>query len=147
MASSNLGLVTAAAGKDADLPVEIDEHQAAVSTALATVFRGKFCDLIVANRKVTTFSKHSVIYYVGDRKQTFFFLKNGFVRVGTITAQGREVIYDVRKGGDVIGELCATEPVRPDRAVALETTEDDAQFNLRLSDSDKKDLIEYLKGI
>jgi CRP/FNR family cyclic AMP-dependent transcriptional regulator len=33
------------------------------------------------------------------------------------------VIYDVRKGGDVIGELCASEQVRPDRAVALEQTD------------------------
>jgi len=38
-------------------------------------------------------------------------------------ADGREVIYDVRKSGDVIGELCAAEPLRPDRAVALEETE------------------------
>jgi hypothetical protein len=29
----------------------------------------------------------------------------------------------VRKGGDVVGELCATEDVRPDRAVALAETE------------------------
>lgn len=126
MASSNLGFIQSLAGKAVELPVEIDdspERQAAVSAALSTVFRGKFCDLIVPNRKTTTFSKHSVIYNVGDREQTFFFLQNGFVRIGTITADGREVIYDVRKGGDVIGELCATEQTRPDRAVALEDTE------------------------
>lgn len=29
----------------------------------------------------------------------------------------------MRKGGDVIGELCASEEVRPDRAVALEQTD------------------------
>jgi CRP-like cAMP-binding protein len=33
------------------------------------------------------------------------------------------VIYDVRKGGDVVGELCASELERPDRAVALERTD------------------------
>ena len=33
------------------------------------------------------------------------------------------MIYDVRKGGDVIGELCASEELRPDRAVALEETD------------------------
>ena len=32
------------------------------------------------------------------------------------------MIYDVRKGGDVVGELCASEQPRPDRAVALEQT-------------------------
>jgi CRP-like cAMP-binding protein len=126
MASSNLGLVQPALAQDTDLPFELDDsrdYQAAVSAALAAVFRGKFCDFILPNRKTTTFSKHSVIYDVGDRERTFFFLQNGFARVGTITADGREVIYDVRKSGDVIGELSATEEVRPDRAVALEETE------------------------
>ena len=110
----------------ADLPPELDDslsRQAALSTALGSVFRGRFCDLLLANRKTTTFSKHSVIYDVGDRERRFFFLQNGFAKVGTITADGREIIYDVRKGGDVIGELCASEEVRPDRAVALEQTD------------------------
>ncbi|MGB6539912.1 MAG: Crp/Fnr family transcriptional regulator [Xanthobacteraceae bacterium] len=110
----------------ADLPPELDDslsRQAALSTALGSVFRGRFCDLLLANRKTTTFSKHSVIYNVGDRERRFFFLQNGFAKVGTITADGREIIYDVRKGGDVIGELCASEEVRPDRAVALEQTD------------------------
>ena len=52
-----------------------------------------------------------------------FFLQRGFVKVGTITATGSELIYDVRKGGDVVGELCASEKERSDRAVALEATD------------------------
>jgi hypothetical protein len=39
------------------------------------------------------------------------------------TPDGHELIYDVRKGGDVVGELCATQHQRPDRVVALERTE------------------------
>jgi len=115
-----------AVSNEAGLPAEFDDsldRQAAVSTALALIFRGKFCDLILPNRKPTTFNKHQVIYNAGDGERTFFFLQSGFVKVGTIAASGREVIYDVRKGGDVIGELCATEQVRPDRAVALELTD------------------------
>lgn len=97
--------------------------QAAVSTALVTVFRGKFCDMILRDRKATTFNKGDVIFNIGDRDRVFFFLQNGFVKVGAITPNGREVIYDVRKGGDVVGELCACENERPDRAVALEQTD------------------------
>jgi CRP-like cAMP-binding protein len=126
MASFNSGPVQPAASNETELPLESDDsfgRQAAVSTALASVFRGKFCDLILPNRKTTNFNKHQVIYNVGDGERTFFFLQNGFVKVGTITASGREVIYDVRKGGDVVGELCASERVRPDRAVALEQTD------------------------
>lgn len=96
--------------------------QAAVSAALVSVFRGKFCDAILPGRKAKTFEKEEVIYNVGDKERTLFFLQSGFVKVGTITPDGHELIYDVRKGGDVVGELCASEQQRPDRAVALEQT-------------------------
>jgi CRP-like cAMP-binding protein len=95
-------------------------RQAVFSTVLLSIFRGKFCDVILPNRKVTTFEKNDVIYNVGDRSRMLYFLQSGFVKVGTITSRGHEVIYDVRQQGDVVGELCVSEPERPDRAVALE---------------------------
>ena len=110
---------------DLELPFGFDDSvsQAAISTALTSVFRGKFCDAILPNRKATTFRKDAVIYDVGASERTFFFLQSGFVKVGTITSDGHELIYDVRKGGDVVGELCVSEERRVDRAVALEQTE------------------------
>jgi CRP/FNR family transcriptional regulator, cyclic AMP receptor protein len=118
-------LVQPATKSELELPIGFDDSlsQAAVSTALVSVFRGKFCDAILPNRKATSFKKGEVIYEVGDKERTFFFLQDGFVKVGTITSDGHELIYDVRKGGDVVGELCASEPRRPDRAVALEQTD------------------------
>jgi CRP-like cAMP-binding protein len=98
-------------------------RQAAVSAALASIFRGRFCDAILPNRKTTTFKKHEVIYDAGDRDRTFVFLQSGFVKVGAISPAGREVIYDVRRAGDVVGELCISEQERSDRAVALEQTD------------------------
>ena len=114
-----------AAWTEVELPVRSDGFvsQAAVSSAFVSVFRGKFCDAILLNRKRTSFKKKEVLYEVGDTERTLFFLLDGFVKVGTVTSDGHEVIYDVRKGGDVIGELCASETCRPDRAVALEQTE------------------------
>jgi CRP/FNR family cyclic AMP-dependent transcriptional regulator len=97
-------------------------RQAAVSAALASVFRGKFCDAILPNRRVSRFQKNEVIYDVGDQNRTFFFLQTGYVKVGTVSQDGREIIYDVRKGGDLVGELCVCGRPRPDRAVALEET-------------------------
>lgn len=114
------------ASQGADRTAELDDalsRQAALSTALVSVFRGNFCDFILPNRKTTSFKKHSVIYDIGDRERTLFFLQNGFAKVGTIAPDGREVIYDVRKSGDVVGELSASEQVRTDRAVALEDTD------------------------
>ena len=109
-----------------ELPLVCDESavcQAAVSSALASVFRGKFCDAILPNRKATNFKKGEIIYDVGDKNRTFFFLQRGFVKLGTITPSGNEIIYDVRKDGDVVGELCAYESPRSDRAATLEDTD------------------------
>lgn len=111
---------------DSEQLLEVDDsvgQQAILSTALVSIFRGNFCDFILPNRKSTSFKKHSVIYDVGDRERTLYFLQNGFAKVGTITADGSEIIYDVRKKGDVVGELCVSAQMRPDRAVALENTD------------------------
>src|SRR5436309_6037179 len=98
-------------------------RQAAYSAALASIFRGKFCEAILANRKTTTFKRHEVIYNIGDKDRTFVFLQSGFVKIGAVSPHGHEVIYDVRKGGDVVGELSISEQERSDRAVALEQSE------------------------
>ena len=45
-------------------------------------FAEGFVTLFFLGRKVTTFSKDDVIYNVGDRNRTLFFLQNGFVKVG-----------------------------------------------------------------
>ena len=45
------------------------------------------------------------------------------MKIGTITASGEEVIFDVRKAGEIVGELSASSLPRMDRAVALEFTE------------------------
>lgn len=97
-------------------------HDAALSAALVTIFRGKLCDTLLRNRSAVTFEKDQVLYDVGDKSRTFFFIRSGFVKVGTLTEDGQEVIYDIRKEGDVVGELCACKSPRPDRAVALEQT-------------------------
>ena len=96
---------------------------AGLSSALAPVFRGRFCDILLPNRAARAFAKGEVMYDLGDSERVFFFVRRGIVKTGTITDDGREIIYDVRKIGDVAGELCCLEPPRRDRAVAVEATE------------------------
>lgn len=95
-------------------------RHAPLSAALSMIFRGKLCDVVLGGRSVLSVDKDATIYDVGDEDQTLYFLRSGFAKVGTITEDGRELIYDVRKAGDVLGELCAVEGPRSDRAVALE---------------------------
>ena len=96
---------------------------ATVSSALVPLFRGRFCDTLLPDRVSRIFDKHDVIYELGDEQRVLFFIRHGVVKTGTITRQGREIIYDIRKDGDVIGELCTLGSVRRDRAIALERTE------------------------
>ena len=98
-------------------------NTADLSCALAPIFRGRFCDVLLPNRSTISFVEDEVIYNLGDGERTFFFILHGVVKVGTITDDGCEIIFDLRKDGDVVGELCTMQAVRPDRAVALERTE------------------------
>lgn len=70
-----------------------------------------------------SFAEDEVLYDLGDTERDFLFIVRGIVKTGTITGSGREIIYDIRKEGDIVGEMCAVEPVRTDRAVALEATQ------------------------
>jgi CRP/FNR family cyclic AMP-dependent transcriptional regulator len=93
---------------------------APLASALAGIFRGRFCDILLRDRVPAPFAEDAVVYDLGETQRALFFVRSGVVKVGTITADGREIIYDVRKEGDVVGELCAFEPVRRDRAVVIE---------------------------
>jgi CRP-like cAMP-binding protein len=98
-------------------------RMAALSSALAPMLRGKFCDTLLPNRATATFDREEVIYELGEKERTLFFIHRGVVKVGTISDSGREIIYDIRKDGDVVGELSCFESPRRDRAVAIERTE------------------------
>jgi CRP-like cAMP-binding protein len=95
-------------------------RDAALASALAGIFRGRFCDILLPGRVATAFAEDAVVYELGETQRALWFVRRGIVKIGTITADGREIIYDVRKEGDVVGELCAFEPVRRDRAVVVE---------------------------
>jgi hypothetical protein len=75
-----------------DLAGDSGARNGALSSALATMFRGKLCDVVLWNRSVTTFEKDQVFYDVGDENQTFLFVQNGFVNVGSVTEGGQELI-------------------------------------------------------
>ena len=95
---------------------------AALSATLLPIFRGKFCDLLLPGRATTTFEHDEILYERGDQERSLFFVLSGVVKTGTITRDGREIVYDLRKERDVIGELCAFHEIRRDRAVALTRT-------------------------
>jgi CRP-like cAMP-binding protein len=92
------------------------------STLLLPIFRGRVCDVLLPGRATTTFEADQILYERGDSDRRFYFMRSGVVKTGTITRDGREIVYDLRKERDVIGELCAVHALRRDRAVALVRT-------------------------
>jgi CRP/FNR family transcriptional regulator, cyclic AMP receptor protein len=125
---------------------------AALSIALAGVVRGRFCDILLRDRVPASFEEDAVVYDLGDTQRALWFVRGGVVKIGTITADGREIIYDVRKEGDVVGELCAFEPVRRDRAVVVERADlvsvpfSDAMQALAQHPAALQDLVEVFGG-
>lgn len=107
-------------------PTLLDDDQAgrlaALSSTLVPIFRGRFCELLLPGRSTQVFEHDEVLYETGDHERSFYFVRSGVVKTGTITREGREIVYDLRKERDVIGELCALYDVRRDRAVALART-------------------------
>ena len=93
----------------------------AVSSRLAPLYCGALGDGHFAMRAPRSFERHAVISMI-LAKPIEAFIRSGVVKTGTITPEGREIIYDVRKDGDVVGELCALDTPRRDRAVAIEAT-------------------------
>lgn len=94
-----------------------------LSSALTSIFRGRLCDVVLRDRMAITYNKGQIIYDAASAQDSLFFIRSGFVKIGAVTEDGRELIYDVRKAGDVAGELCASSQPRHDRAVALEKSE------------------------
>ena len=102
---------------------DMTSRAASLSSALVPVFRAKFCDVLLAARSARMFDEKQVIYELGDKERLLYFVQSGVAKVGTVTDDGREIIYDLRKSGDVLGELCCLGTPRWDRAVAIERTE------------------------
>jgi CRP/FNR family cyclic AMP-dependent transcriptional regulator len=98
-------------------------HQAVLSSALTAIFRGRLCKTLLQNRCPQKYEKGEVIYDIDHKDGSFFFIRSGLVKIGTITESGEEIIFDIRKAGEIVGELSASSSLRIDRAVALELTE------------------------
>ena len=90
--------------------------------ALALCFRGKLCDQLM-NRPGRWVAKGEPIYGLGDAAQSVFFLRQGLVKLTSLTDDGRELILRLHQSGDVFGELCHCTGERREQAVAMEDSD------------------------
>ena len=92
-----------------------------------SLFRGLAAatlDRLAALSSKRTFKSESVIFLRGDPGDALFGVVSGRVRVSTQTANGREVILNVMKPGDVFGEIALLDgQPRTASATALSPTQ------------------------
>ncbi len=90
--------------------------------ALSGFFRGKLCDQLMT-RPGHRVAKGARVYGLGDSAQSVFYLRQGFVKLTSMTEDGRELILRLHQAGEVFGELCHCTGERREQAVAMEECE------------------------
>jgi CRP/FNR family cyclic AMP-dependent transcriptional regulator len=69
--------------------MNMTDHRQCV--ALSGCFRGKLCDQLM-HRPGRSVGKGELVYGLGDSAQSVFFLRRGFVKLTSLTEDGRELI-------------------------------------------------------
>ena len=78
---------------------------------------------LVGDATVLVFAERDTVFAQGDPGQSALVVAHGYVKLGALTASGREVVLDVVGPGDVFGELAVlTEQSRAATATALAPT-------------------------
>ena len=90
--------------------------------ALSGCFRGKLCEQLM-NRPGRPAVKGELVYGLGDPAQSVFFLRQGLVKLTSLTEDGRELILRLHQAGEVFGDLCHCTGERREQAVAMEDSE------------------------
>jgi CRP/FNR family transcriptional regulator, cyclic AMP receptor protein len=103
-----------------EFAINFKAHQDCQS--LSSLFQGGLCETLTA-RKGRLFESNQIIYGIGDRASSVFFLRQGLVKLNAVSSDGKEVILSVHKPNEIFGEFCLCEGKRNEMAVAMETSE------------------------
>ncbi|MGH7563608.1 MAG: Crp/Fnr family transcriptional regulator [Gemmatimonadota bacterium] len=89
---------------------------------IAGLFRGKFCEAL-ERRPGRRIQAGEFLYLPGDPATSSYYLRQGLVKTGLFAPDGGELIVNIHKPGDIVGEPCHPERQRSDYARALEESE------------------------
>lgn len=56
-----------------------------LSCVLSGIFRGRFCQILLQHRIPQKFEKGETLYDIGRNEDSFFFIRSGVVKIGTVT--------------------------------------------------------------
>jgi CRP-like cAMP-binding protein len=103
-----------------DSAINFTDHQDCLS--LSSMFQGGLCASLT-NRKGRLFESNQIIYGIGDKASSVFFLRTGLVKLNAVSSDGKEIILSVHKPDEIFGEFCLCEGKRNEMAVAMESSE------------------------
>jgi CRP/FNR family transcriptional regulator, cyclic AMP receptor protein len=103
-----------------DFAIKFTNHRDCLS--LSSMFQGGLCASLTT-RKARLFESHQIIYGIGDKASSVFFLRSGLVKLNAVSSDGKEIILSVHKPDEIFGEFCLCEGKRNEMAVAMETSE------------------------
>jgi CRP/FNR family cyclic AMP-dependent transcriptional regulator len=103
-----------------DFAINFTAHEDCLS--LSSLFQGGLCASLTT-RRGKLFESNQIIYSIGDRASSVFFLRRGLVKLNAVSSDGKEIILSVHKPDEIFGEFCLCEGKRNEMAVAMETSE------------------------
>jgi CRP/FNR family cyclic AMP-dependent transcriptional regulator len=90
--------------------------------SVSTLLRGKLCEQFKA-RPARRVPPGGFVYLKGAPARSVFFVRSGLIKTSAVSEAGEELILQVFKPGEVLGELCLCTGERREQAVALDASE------------------------
>src|SRR5689334_4454123 len=90
--------------------------------ALSSLFQGGLCESLT-HRTGRLLQAGQIIYTIGDSAHSIFFLREGLIKLTAVSADGKEIILNVHKPGEIFGEFCLCEGKRNEMAMTMEACE------------------------
>jgi CRP/FNR family cyclic AMP-dependent transcriptional regulator len=100
--------------------MNLSSHQDCL--ALSSLFQGGLCESLT-NRQGRLLQADQIVYTIGDTAHSIFFLREGLIKLTAVSADGKEIILNVHKPGEIFGEFCLCEGKRNEMAMTMEASE------------------------
>jgi CRP/FNR family cyclic AMP-dependent transcriptional regulator len=97
----------------------VDHQRCSVVSGL---LRGRLCDQLLP-RPARHFAAGQYLYFAGEAARSIFFLRDGLVKTSRTSPAGDDMILQLHRAGDIIGESCFCTGERHEDALALEPSE------------------------
>jgi len=89
---------------------------------LSGTLRGTLCEQL-SRRPARRVLHGEFLYLAGEPARSLYFLRRGLVKTSRVAPDGRELILQLHRPGEIFGELCFCTGERREQAAALEASE------------------------